>query len=193
MSLLINYKNNNSKIEPALSCNHKKYEIMNNNYFKRIIPDVKKKNKLDFRPQINNNCNFSNKIKQNIIEKDILKIKLNKLNVINNINCNFKQNYFPGKGDFKNYSKNIDIESDIRNLNQPIQNNNFNPKCLQDNKFKGTYNRFSLWNNTHPGSNSNAKIKLNSCPRPFYQFIDKSLCKNTKNIFNNSTKRKIIS
>ena len=82
-----------------LQCNFNKQNSMNMNIFKRNYPNVEQKIELDIRPQPTRYC----PIKQ-----------------INDISCCCVDTEFPtmnpGKGTFCEYSKNVDIDSDLRNL-----------------------------------------------------------------------------
>ena len=181
--------NSNNSSQP---CNSFIRNKMNSKLFSRNIPLNKKNIILDPRPQFNMCFNKNN---NQIIQEETNKICNNNQiiqeetnKICNNINCNSVFNSFsPGKGTFIEYSNNIDIESEIKNLNCSIScNNSYLPKCLTTDN----YNNININNSLSCINNINNNNKI--CNDNIHLFPNCNPICSDRILFLKPTKRKII-
>ena len=106
-------KDNRSKTCPVLLCNFEKRDTMNTNISNRSFPLFKQEVFTTYRPAFTRNKGASNPIKAQFPKLKIIETQI----CPNAMNCR-KNTMIPGKGNAKNYLENIDVDSELRNINR---------------------------------------------------------------------------
>ena len=116
----------NNQFLPLSLCNFSKLENMNREIFKRNFPSEKLPITYDFRPNYNicKGC------------EDSIDNQSQRTHIVNGCNINNIQNIFnPGNGTYNGYSKAINIETDLQNINRketlcPQHKHQLDPNCI---------------------------------------------------------------